>query len=52
MNWELAVTATVAVLGANAFLMKLVIRSEINAFHVLMNKEFVTKAECKHCQGE
>ena len=55
MNWEpiaIGVTVALSLLGANAWLMKLVIRSEINAFHVLMNKEFVTKAECKGCNGE
>ena len=57
MDWEvigawaaIAITISIALLGANAWLMKLVIRSEINAFHVLMNEKFVTRAECSHCQ--
>jgi len=57
MNWEvvgtwvaIAVTISIALLGANAWLMKLVIRSEINAFHVLMDSEFVKKADCRLCK--
>lgn len=49
MNWEsigVGVSVAVALLGANAWLMKLVISSEINKFHILVSKDFVSKEEC------
>ena len=55
MDWEaigIGVSAAVAVVGGNAFVMKMIIDNAVSKLHIIVSDEYVKKADCAHCQGK
>lgn len=55
MDWQMVgvgVTSAAALLGANAWLMKLVIDSAITKSQLNIQREFVTKEACKAIRSD
>ena len=54
MDWEaigIGITAAVAVITGNAFVMKIIIDNAVTKLHVLVSDEYVKKEDCKHCKA-